>query len=117
MKRGLWVSLLLLAVQPLWAHGEQVIYLFGFLYYVIPAAILLLIPWHRFRVRLLAVVVLGVSASVAWRILISNDGPAGKTSARLLLYGPALLGIATAALLRALIVARRAAGSSPGPPR
>jgi hypothetical protein len=117
MKRGLWVILLLLAVQPLWAHGEQVIYLFGFLYYVIPAALLLLIPWYRFRVRLLAVAVLAVGASVAWRDLVSHSGPFGETRARLLLYGPAVLGIAAAILLRVLISARRAAESSPGPPR
>ena len=87
--RRAFLAALVVAALPVRAHGETLIYYCGAILYGIPAAILLLAPWHRLRFRLIAVAVLiagvalflgvfanlidhtDMSAAVEWMVMLS----------------------------------------------
>ena len=90
-----------LVALPLWAHGEQLIFLpFGVLI-LFPAALLLFIPWHRrWAARLTAVAVL-VLATLLLSFMPRLEGRAMSSVEQwLLLFSPSLCAAIFAAAVR-----------------
>lgn len=102
------IALLLLAL-PVWAHGENVIYFIGLVYYALPAALLLFVPWHDRWARVLAAATLLACAVVLWSLVLPRVekvpmSPVGECS---FMLSPLAIAVVLAVVLR--IVRKRAA--------
>jgi hypothetical protein len=101
---GLLVFLLLVAA-PAWAHGEQLLVVFGLILYIFPALVLLFLPWHTWRTRFLTVSVLAVCVVVLWSTVLPGIGGVKMSLVAQwsLLLSPSLLACGLAMLLRTLV--------------
>ncbi len=87
------LAILMLVAPKAWAHGEQTLALYFLALLVIPASLVLLVPWHRLSARiaaasvyalLTAIACLAVLPSIpvgtpAWVELLVMLAPAGTT--------------------------------------
>ena len=102
-----WTAALLLIASPAYAHGEEVlVFPFSLLILLVLAFVSVVIPWHRWWVRLLVGVVLLASNIALWfspvfpQTVGALAGYDLRKAMAILLLGPALVATALAVFLR-----------------
>ena len=101
--RVLWLLSTLTVAPAAFAHGENLIWFAGTVLVGIPAALFLLVPWHRWWARLLVVLVLAVGNVLVWWFFSNH---AARVSSGclgwLILFSPLLVAVTFAISLRGL---------------
>jgi hypothetical protein len=105
------VAVVLLIAAPAFAHGEQLVFGCGLIFYVLPALALLLVPWHDWWARFLTVLCLAIGAVVLWAAILPKMLTQVGMSPALewvILLSPTLLALVLAIVLRAAVRRRMA---------
>ena len=95
--------LLAFLATPAWAHGEQLVLYFGAIFFVLPGALVLLVPWHLLGVRFVTALAYALVAFGIWKLMFAAAGT-GMTAVLqwLIILTPAMFAAIVPLMVRVL---------------